>query len=173
LNADRALQLKSSVGHRQIPMLRKSTIQFLVIALLIVVPTISGYTKPATEQLIGTVVAYDQIQSWVPCFDKCEGSLIVRVNEGDTTKPRYIRVDLSYRNQKFPTKLLQTNVRWRFRLVRTEARDEPLYQFIIQTGNKYGPEKRWVIWRVILNGEKLPFEQMIASYSLDGFKQVR
>jgi hypothetical protein len=173
LNGFRSAQVNSSVGHRQIDMLRRSTIQLLVLFAVVGVPFVSADPKPTTEDVTGVVVAYDDIQAnWVPCSDKCDGSLVVRVDAVDSA-PRYIRVDLKYRSRKFPKQLLQTNARWRFRLVRTPTRDEPLYQFVVQAANAYGPEKHWPIWRVISTGEKLPFEQTIVSYSLDGFKQIR
>ena len=53
--------------------------------------------------------------------------------------------------------------------------DELLYQFIVQVANAYTPEKKYPIWRLVSAGEKLPFEQMIFTYSLveGGFKQIR
>jgi len=151
-----------------------SRILTLVIFLFVGVPLASGDGKPKTEQITGVVVAYDEIQAnWIPCSNNCDGSLIVRVDTAYSS-PRYIRVDLTYRSGKFPKKLVQTNAHWRFLLIRTPARDEPLYQFVIKAA-AYTPEKRYPIWRLIATGEKLPFEEMISTYSLvgDRFKQVR
>ena len=142
----------------------------LLTLLLIVAPFTYGGRKSSVEEITGVVVAYDDTLVW-GCFENCDGSLVVRVDSNDRN-PSYIRVDLTYRNGKFPKQLIQTNAHWRFRLIRTPGRDEPLYRFIIQNADAYTPERHWLIWRIVSSGEKLPFEQTIPSYSLDGFKQI-
>jgi hypothetical protein len=53
------------------------------------------------EEIDGSVVAYDDVKAWIPCVDSvCEGSLIVRINQRN--QPEYVRVNLKYREGKFP-----------------------------------------------------------------------
>lgn len=145
-----------------------------ILPLLLLAASLSfAETKPSSEEITGVVLAYDEIQAtWVPCYDTCHGSLIIRM-DGSYSTPRLIRVNIEYRNHKFPTQLIETNAHWRFQLVRTPNSDEPLDRFLIQNATADAPEKRWPVWRVVSSGEKLPFDQSIPSYSLNSFKEVR
>jgi hypothetical protein len=143
----------------------------LVVLLVVGVSFGKNPDRPSVVELTGVVVAYDEEEASVPCYLKtCGGSLLIRI---DATEHRYVRI--YYQTNKFPRQLISTNAHWRFRVVRTEARDEPLPEFTFYEADRYSAARRVRIWRVVSTGEKLPFEQTITSYSLvkDGFKQTR
>jgi hypothetical protein len=119
-------------------------------------------------------VAYDDLIHTL-CIDICEASLIVRINLADEAKPHYIRVDLTFRPNRFPKELITGKKRWRFKLIRTPSLDEDIDEFLLGK-SALGKEFKIPIWALIpgAEDEKLPFGETIHSYSLvkKGFKLV-
>lgn len=149
-------------------LLRLIAISFLVIFMALG-PSLAAPTNNErhSEEIVGFVVAYDEIQAWIPCYDSaCEGSLIVRTQQ--ERDPVYIRVNLKYRAGKFPRELIKSKQMWRFKLERTQPLDEPVYENLIQDASPYSPQKKYTIWKLVPGAEqeKLPFEQTIPSYVL-------
>lgn len=135
----------------------------------------AGGEKPKVEDITGTVVAYDDVKAWVPCYEgECEGTLVVRV---DNRTPGYILVNLTYRESRFPKELISMKRRWRLKLIRTLDSAESLDEFFIQVADARSAEKKCPIWKQIRGAEeeKLPFGDRLPSYSLvkDGFKLIK
>lgn len=128
------------------------------------------------EWINGFVVAYDAIEATTPCYRGCERYFIVRIDsENDNEEARYIRVGVRLKeSQSFPRELITTKRLWRFKVMRTPTLDEPVYEFIIQNATEFAAEKKYFIWKLIpgAEGEKLPFNERIASYTTarNGFK---
>jgi len=134
--------------------------------------------KVRVEELNATVVAYDVIKATTPCYRECEGSLIVRIDAPDNQSGRYVRVDFRFRNDSpFPQRLIIRKRLWRFSVIRTKSLDEQLYEYIVQEPTPQSGERKYPIWQIVpgAEDEKLPFGQILPSYSLigKGFKVVR
>lgn len=125
------------------------------------------------ENITGVVLAYDDVEPWLTCIDKCETSLIIRTNTPNEA-PRYIRVELRFPDRRrFPKELIKSKRQWQFKLIRTLDQDEKIEEFI-HGENVYGGEVKEAIWKLVpgAENEKLPFGEVVPTYSLvkSGFK---
>lgn len=148
---------------------RGATAGLLVLVPLFCVPIVNGSKgERNVEEITGVVVAYDRLISAL-CIDVCDASLIVRIDVANEAKPRYIRVDLKFRPNRFPKELITSKKRWRFKLVRTPSLDEQNDEFLLGE-SATGKEIKIPIWALIAGAE----DEKLPSYSLvkKGFKLV-
>ena len=166
--------LSKEVAHCALSARRLATVFMTLVSVF------SGYHVNANgaeaniEQITGVVVAYDEVKPSLTCIEICETSLIVRIEEPSESRSNYIRIDLKFKERKkFPKELITNNRRWRFKLVRTVARDEKMEEFILGQ-DVYGKDFKSPIWTRVPGAEeeKLPFGEVLRSYSLlkRGFK---
>lgn len=125
------------------------------------------------EKITGVVVAYDDVEPWLTCIDKCKTSLMVRTNSLNEA-PRYIRVEVRFPDRnRFPKGLIKSKRQWQFKLIRVVDQDAKIDEFI-QGQNVYGQEVKQPIWKLVpgAENEKLPFGESVPAYSLvkDGFQ---
>src|SRR4051812_43162332 len=83
-----------------------------------------------TGEITGIVVAQGDYLSYVPCSRRCWFSIIVRVNAPGGSKPRYIQITFKYPFGKYPQRLVERSKEYRFKLIRTEAADAPINEFV-------------------------------------------
>lgn len=129
------------------------------------------------EEVTGTVIAYDDIKSWTPCYNgECEGSLIVRIDGREQAQSTYVRIDFRFKIGKPPRQLVERRGQWRFKVIRTVNLDEPIYEFIVREKDRFNEERRYPIWKSIPGAEheRLPFGETLRSYSLvkNGFRPI-
>jgi len=158
-------------------LLRASTDTLVVVFFINVCLAERNLRNPDNErdvkQVIGVVVAYDNVKASVPCSPVCQTSLIVRVDEQGREK-EYIRIDVTFRDRsRFPKELLNGKKLWKFSVVRRADRDEKIEEFL--TGrNVYGQEIRESIWTRVNGAEdqKLPSGECLPCYLLIGQRTI-
>jgi hypothetical protein len=112
-------------------LLRRPTSGLLVFVLLFCIPVVNGgEDERNVEEITGLAVAYNNVINTL-CIDICDASLIVRIDTANESKPRFIRVDLKFRPNKFPKELITGKKQWRFKLTRTPSLDEDFDEFIL------------------------------------------
>jgi hypothetical protein len=156
-------------------LIRCATAGLLVLIPLFCVPVVNGGKGERNiEEVIGVVVAYDVVLPTL-CDNICKSSLIVRIGAVNEAEPRYIRVDLTFRPNRFPKELITGKKRWGFKLIKTPSLDKRVDEFILGK-NVFGKEFKIPRWEVVVGAEdeKMPFGETLHSYSLvkKGFKLV-
>jgi hypothetical protein len=156
-------------------LLRGAIAGFLVFVILFCVPVVNGREDERNvEEVTGIVLAYDNIIPTL-CIDICKTSLIVRVDVAVETKPRRLRIDLTFRPGRFPKELITGKKRWRFKVIRTPSLDKEIDEFLLGVSAS-GKAFKIPVWALIAGAEdeKLPFGETLHSYSLvkKGFKLV-
>jgi hypothetical protein len=136
----------------------------------------AGKPERDIEEVVGVVVAYDDIKPSVTCIDVCETSLIVRVNQSTEVASGYIRIDLRFSGRRrFPNELIRSKKQWKFKVFRTTDHDERMEEFI-RGEDVFGKKFEHPNWKLIpgAEDEALPFGQVLRSYSLvkNGFKPI-
>lgn len=151
-----------------VALLRRLAAELLILVSLFCIPLVSASEgERNVEEITGVVVAYDNVKPSVTCIEVCQSSLIVRIGTANEAKPRYIRVDLTFPNHRFPKELIKSKRQWKFKLIRTPHLDERIDEFI-RGEDVFGKEFRLPIWRIVTGAEdeKLPFSEVLPSYSL-------
>src|ERR1700682_2344370 len=149
-----------------------------VLLLTLVVVSSIGLVPPAkTETIVGTVIAYDQLNNLMAMtFVKSRVVLIVRTQQRGDGKVHFIQVAYDYYGPAkpteggFPDALVESARQWRFKLLRDMKCDQPVQEFSplqdAQTGKD--TDKRLPIWKLLpgMQNVKLPFGATLPCYSL-------